>query len=175
MHQLNVERFEAMVPAQTRLVRTFAPDATCSVNEGPHGYFCSSWRLADRGARELFVEQAGRQVTPLDLRVGIYFADAVTATSDPTALSSALEVLLGARSTLQPLGVVPTFTHGCTIRDETRFGWTDGELREWLTKPCDNRDLVWLWDLHKGEPTDQQIEMALTALVPVWLAWNALD
>ena len=69
-----------------------------------------SWRLGNRGARELFVEQAGREVTPFDLRVGIYFADSVTATSDPIALSVAMDALPRARTTLKPLGVLPTFT-----------------------------------------------------------------
>src|SRR4051794_28373439 len=82
MHKLNIERFEAMVPALTRLVEGFAPDATCDIEKGAHGYFCASWVLGDREARQLFVEQAGRQVTPFDLRVGIYFADSVRATSD---------------------------------------------------------------------------------------------
>ena len=108
------------------------------------------------------------------LRVGVYFMDAVLAAREPTARAAALDALVKARATLQPLGVVPTFTQGSARRDDMRFGWTDADLRDWLTKPSDNRDLVWLWDLDAGEPSDQQIETALSALAPVWVAWNAL-
>jgi hypothetical protein len=174
MPELNLERFEAMVPAQIRLVRAFATDAICDIEKGPHGYFCVSWVLGDRGARQLFVEQAGQQVTPFDLRVGIYFADSVHATRDSRALSLALDALLKSRSALKALGVVPTFTQAFGTRDTTRYGWSDEELREWLTKVSPNRDLVWLWDLQTGEPADREIDAALTALAPVWLAWNSL-
>jgi hypothetical protein len=175
MPAFNIERFEAMVPAQTRLVRGFAPEAVCEIEKGSHGYFCASWVIGDRGARQLFVEQAGWQVTPFDLRVGIYFADSVRATSDPRAMSLALDALLTARTALQALGVVATFTHEYGTRDTTRYGWTDEDLREWLTKASPNRDLVRLWDLQNGEPSDGEINTALTALAPVWLAWNSLD
>ena len=67
MAEFNIERFEAMVAAQTQLVRAFPSDAICEIEKGQHGYFCVSWVLGDRGARQLFVEQAGQQVTPLDL------------------------------------------------------------------------------------------------------------
>src|SRR5688572_28980786 len=131
MCEFNIERFEAMFPVQTRLVRRYAPDAHCNLQQGPHGYFCASWTIGDRGARELFVEQAGRQVTPFDLRVGIYFADAVPATMEPQALAAALDALVNSRATLQPLGVVPTFTQVRGTRYTTRYGWKDEELREW--------------------------------------------
>jgi len=175
MEAFNVDRFEAMVPAQTRLVRGFAPEATCEIEKGLHGYFCASWVIGDRGARQLFVEQAGRQVTPFDLRVGVYFADSVQATSQPRALAVALDALLKARTALQALGVVPTFTQADGTRDTTRYGWTDDDLRDWLTKLSAHRDLVRLWDLHTGVPSEDEIHDALTALAPVWVTWNSLD
>ena len=42
MPELNIERFEAMAPAQTRLIRAFAADAICDIEKGQHGYFCVS-------------------------------------------------------------------------------------------------------------------------------------
>jgi hypothetical protein len=44
-----------------------------------------------------------------------------------------------------------------------------------VTKTIPNRDLVRLWDLQKGEPSDEEIDTSLTALAPVWLAWNSPD
>lgn len=175
MSTLNIERFEGLFRPLTHRIRHFAPRATCSLSEGPHGYFCISWYLNHAEARQLFVEQAGSRVTPFELRVGIYFADVLEVTQQPLALQTALEALLNARATLQPLGVVPTLTQASgNPRDPIRMGWTEAELRDWLTRPCPNHDFVWLWDLHQGEPSDQQIESVLVTLIPVWQAWNAL-
>ncbi len=100
--------------------------------------------------------------------------------------SSCLSLTLPPRAIFRPARASPscenkrkncsgrTGTQGCVTRDNMRYGCTDEELREWLTKASVHRDLVRLWDLQNGEPSEQQVETALAELAPVWLAWNSL-
>jgi hypothetical protein len=171
----DVHALEAIIPGLTARVRDVAPEARTHLEEGSSGYFCASWRLDDRADRELFVEQAGPHVAPFVLRVGIYFADAAAATSQPASLEAASAALLKARPGLEAIAAVPTFTQGTTTRDDTRYGWSDDELRAWLTRKSAHRDLVCVWDLHGGLPAQLEIDRAIRELLPVWKAWNALE
>jgi hypothetical protein len=162
-----------MVPELTKLVRGFVPEATSHLEVDPGGYFCASWRVHGRDTRELFVEHAGPDVPPCVVRVGVYFADAPAAVRDANAYRKAFQALSEARPALQALNAMLTFTPGSATRDDVRYGWTDGDLRDWLTRSSDNRDLVWHWDLRSGLPSLQQVEAPLAALVPVWHAWNS--
>ena len=170
----DLERFDAMALQLNARVSAETPSATFHVNHGSDGYRCASWRINEYAARELFVEEPGSRIAPFILRVGIYFQDAELATSKPDAKTAAISALTTHRPGLKALGVRCTFTPGSDTRDDRSFGWSDQDLTEWLTSTSDHRDLVWLWDLRKGEPDLQQVENLLVALHPVWLAWNAL-
>ena len=170
----DVRRLESGMAALTAQVRDAAPHATTHLEEQSDGYFCWSWRLDGRASRELFIEQAGREVPPFVLRVGVYFGDVVQATSRPAALEIAFDALVNARPGLQGIGASLTFTPGAATRDDRRFGWSDDDLRAWLTDDSANRDLVWLWDLQNGLPTQADVELAVSQFLPVWKAWNDL-
>ena len=169
-----VERFDAVVLQLNARVSASTPSATFHVNHGPDGYRCASWRINEYAARELFVEEPGSTIAPFILRVGIYFQDAELATSAPNRKAAAFSALTAQRQALQALGARCTFTPGSDTRDDRVFGWSDQDLTDWLTSASANRDLVWLWDLRKGEPELQQVKAVLAALHPVWLSWNAL-
>jgi hypothetical protein len=144
------------------------------VDEGDDEYWCMSWRLNDRADRELFVESPGPFVARDILRVGVYFRDAPDATARADGRATALRALTEQRDALEELGAACTFTPGSATRDDQAFGWRTPDLERWLTASCDNRDLVWRWDLRGGFPTASQLESVVRRLAPVWRTWNAL-
>jgi hypothetical protein len=172
--EFTADRFEAIALQLTPRVRRVVPAAALHIYEGAHSYCCASWRIHGRAQRELFVEQPGSAIAPLILRVGIYFQDAPTATVQPGARHAALTTLAAHRLVLQEMDVSCTFTPGSETRDDVAFGWSDEDLIEWLSATSENRDLVWRCDLRQGEPSTQQLEERLSALLPVWLDWNSL-
>jgi len=171
---ISAQRFRNLAAQLTSRIRDAAPAAILHIEEHDNAYCCISWRLNRCRERELFVEQPGYVIAPPSLRVGIYFQDAQEVTARPDSRQAALEVLAQQRLLLQRLGVSCTFTSGSNTRDDRIFGWSDQELTEWLTSKSENRDLVWRWDLREGEPSPQQFDDVLVALLAVWVVWNSL-
>ena len=172
--EFSLERFEALAEQMTAVIIGLAPAASVELTNDGNGYCCVSWRLNGCGERELFIEQPGSTVAPFILRVGVYFQDAPLVTARREAMSAAFDALARHRTALEELGVNCTFTPGSGTRDDTVFGWTDSDLASWLTGSCNNRDLVSRWDFRQGAPAEPEIEAVLTALLPVWVAWNAI-
>ncbi len=122
----------------------------------------------------MFLEQPGAVIAPFILRAGVYFQDAPVVAVQRGALRVAFESLATHRTAFETLGIGCTFTSGSDTRDDRVFGWSDEDLTEWFVGTSENRDLVRLWDLRNAAPDVNEIEEVLAALVPVWVAWNAL-
>ena len=166
--------FDALAHRLTTRICQVVSAATLHLIHESDAYCCASWRLNERAERELFIEQPGSAVAPFILRVGVYFQDAPLTTAQAATRQVAFAALVNSRSILQPLGVSCTFTPGSGTRDDRVFGWSDTDLIEWLTGPSDNRDLVWRWDMRSDNPSEKFLEEVLSALLPVWVAWNSL-
>jgi hypothetical protein len=164
------DRFIRLVGALDTTLRREIPDWPKPVRDNERKYFCWSWRLGQRGKRELFVEYPGlpdRRV----LRIGLYFYDSPKLARSSSAVARLWRPVVAVRTRLAALGISLTFsTHSY---DEKQAELTPRHLTKWL-RTSGSKDLVRIFDLSSVPwPEPGVAAEILRALQPIWREWNA--